>query len=395
MADNERWLLPEGVEEILPQQAYQVEQLRRQLLDLFSTWGYELVIPPLVEYLDSLYVGTGNDLELSTFKLVDQLNGRLMGVRADITPQVARIDAHRLQKEQVVRLCYYGIVLLTRSRELGGSRCPLQIGAELYGHRGIDADVEILQLMLAALRVATVNPLYLDLGHVAIFRNLVQYAELNSDQERTLFDALQRKASTEISQLVESISNQSAAQMLMALVELNGEDDVLDRASKVLGPAPDDVHTSLENLNLVSRALLDKNPLLTIHYDLAELRGYHYHTGAVFSVYVPEFSQAIAQGGRYDDIGLAFGRARAATGFSLDVRALLARQPLVNIVATEAIFAPAQNDVSLDAMINDLRQQGKRVIKALDHQTGTAQDLDCSSRLVKQNNQWKIEQIEN
>ncbi|MDH5435659.1 MAG: ATP phosphoribosyltransferase regulatory subunit, partial [Gammaproteobacteria bacterium] len=219
-----RWLLPEGIDEILPPQAEQLEVMRRQLLDMYKSWGYELIMPPFVEFLDSLLTGTGNDLDLQTFKLTDQVTGRTMGVRADMTPQAARIDAHSLKREGPVRLCYMGTVLRTRPETQGGTRSPLQIGAELYGHSGVDSDVEVLQLMLETLKVAGVKDVHVDLGHVGIFRGLARQAELNSDQEAAMFDALQRKALPEINVLLAEYGVASKIQdMFKALVELNGD----------------------------------------------------------------------------------------------------------------------------------------------------------------------------
>src|SRR3990172_5224690 len=304
MPDKDRWLLPEGIEDILPPQAERLEWLRRDLLDLFHGWGYELVIPPLVEYLESLLTGTGNDLNLQTFKITDQLTGRLMGVRADMTPQVARIDAHRLQRNTPTRLCYLGTVLHTRPDGFSRSRNPLQVGAELYGHAGIESDSEILTLMLEVLRLVGIPEVHIDLGHVGIFRGLAHAAGLTSAQEATLFEALQRKAKAEIEDLLAGLTiNAEQRRQLISLVDLNGGDEVLAEASKSLAKAGDEVKNALANLQSIATAARRQAPEIPLYFDLAELRGYHYYTGVVFAAFVPGHGQAVGPGGRYHGIG--------------------------------------------------------------------------------------------
>ena len=317
MIENEHWLLPEGIEELLPVDAVRVEALRRKLLDLFACWGYDLVIPPLIEYLESLLTGTGNDLDLQTFKLTDQLTGRLMGVRADMTPQAARIDSHRLKRNAPTRLCYFGHVLRTRPLGLGGSRSPLQVGAELYGHRGTESDLEVVGLMVEAVRAVGVSDLHLDLAHVGIFRGLAAQAGLSEGEDNQLFAVLQRKAKPEIRELLAaSKATPQVREMLLALADLNGGRETLDEAVRVLSGADTPVQQALADLRVLADAVEQLEPA-GMHFDLAELRGYAYHTGAVFAAFVPGRGQAIAQGGRYDDIGGIFGRARPATGFSM------------------------------------------------------------------------------
>jgi len=388
-----RWLLPEGIEEALPEQARQLEALRRRLLDLFESWGYDLVMPPFIEYLESLLTGTGNDLDLQTFKLTDQLTGRMMGVRADMTPQVARIDAHHLKTMAPTRLCYNGTVLHTRPGGFAGSRSLLQVGAELFGHGGIESDVEVLHLMVETLRQAGVTEIYLDLGHVGVYRGLVAQANLDADQEAILFDALQRKAKPEIAEILNDWSlDKVVAGMLTALTDLNGNESVLTEARAVLKHANQSVSDALENLQQIASLLQQRLPDLKLHYDLAELRGYHYHTGVVFAAYVPGRGQAIAQGGRYDGIGRAFGLSRPATGFSTDLRtlALLTQQ---KIDGKSGILAPADSDTSLHATIEKLRAAGERVIIALPGQQGDAKALGCDRRLVKNNKRWEIKSL--
>ncbi len=392
MLHKDRWLLPEGIEELLPAEAARLEDLHRRLLDQFSAWGYELVMPPFIEYLDSLLIGTGNDLDLQTFKLIDQLTGRLMGVRADMTPQVARIDAHLLKREVPTRLCYTGTVLNTRPEGHGGSRSPMQVGAELYGHAGVESDIEVLRLMIATLQAAGVGPLYLDLGHVGIFRELARLAGLSQEQEAQLFDVLQRKAIPEIAELLDAWQLEPAmGTMLGALAELSGGREVLDQAEKVLQGGGEVVMEALNKLRAIASALEDIDGL-ALNFDLAELRGYHYHTGVVFAAFVAGRGQAVAQGGRYDDIGAAFGRARPATGFSTDLKTLLALSPDA-APQVRGIFAPVSagdgDDIALQTAIQALRSSGERVIQALPGQHGGAAEMGCDRELQKVGDAWQ------
>ncbi len=390
---SNRWLLPEGIEEALPDQARQLEMLRRRSLDLFASWGYDLVMPPFIEYLESLLTGTGNDLDLQTFKLTDQMTGRMMGIRADMTPQVARIDAHHLKAVAPNRLCYNGTVLHTRPSGFAASRSLLQVGAELFGHAGIESDVEVLHLMIETLRQAGVTDIYLDLGHVGVYRGLVGQIGLDTEQEASLFDALQRKAKPEITELLNSWSlDKMLAGMLTALTDLNGDETVLTEAQELLKGASNSVHEALGNLQQIASLLQQRLPDLRLHFDLAELRGYHYHTGAVFAAYVPGRGQAIAQGGRYDGIGQAFGQARPATGFSTDLRtlAMLAQQTFAR---KPGIMAPANGDGSLFAAIEKLRTAGERVLLELPGQQGEAQALGCDRQLVKTKKGWEVKSL--
>ena len=389
---TDRWLLPEGIEEVLPQQAAQLEAMRRKLLDLYHSWGYDLVMPPMIEYLESLLTGTGNDLDLQTFKLTDQLTGRMMGIRADMTPQVARIASHQLQKETPTRLCYMGSVLHTRPDGFAGSRSPLQVGAELYGHAGIESDVEILSLMAATLKQSNIDP-YVDLGHVGIYRGLVKQAGLDASQEAELFDALQRKAIPEIKELLSTWGLATDVKtMLLALPELNGGEETLARAKQLLVDADASVIAALDNLAQIAALAKQQITGLHIHYDLSELRGYNYHTGMVFAAYVPGRGQAIAQGGRYDDIGQVFGRARPATGFSTDLKTLAAFTESVEH-NEGAIYAPCENDGELAKRIAELRQQGERVICALPGQQGDATAMGCDRQLVLDGNSWQVKSV--
>lgn len=397
MNKTDRWLLPEGIEEVLPKEAKRLEQLRRTLLDRYECWGYDLVIPPFIEYLESLLTGTGNDLNLQTFKLTDQLTGRLMGVRADMTPQVARIDAHQLKLETPTRLCYIGTVLHTRTDGFAGSRSPLQVGAELYGHAGIESDVEVIMLMLETLALSGMTTPFIDLGHVGIYRELVKLAELDKEQEATLFDCLQRKANTEITEYVAGWKiDKKVAAAISALTTLNGDETILVKAKSVLQAAGTGVLSALEELTSIAALLKQRVPDLKMNFDLAELRGYHYHTGTVFAAYIVGRGQAVAQGGRYDDIGEVFGRARPATGFSTDLKTLLSLSTHKNNQLA-AIYAPAENDAQLQQAITHLRQQGEKVISALPGQSGSAKEMGCDRELVKEgsaaNTTWQVKDL--
>jgi len=391
MSDQDRWLLPEGIEEILPDEARRLEQLRRRLLDQFDAWGYEQVMPPLIEYLDALLTGTGRDLDLQTFKLTDQLTGRLMGVRADMTPQAARIDAHYLKRETPVRLCYVGSVLRTRPDAFAGSRELLQIGAELFGHPGPDSDIEIAALMLATLEAAGLRDLHVDLGHVGVFRGLTADAGLPESLENELFDALQRKARARVESLLATTTiKKPLRSMLLALLDLNGGRDTLVRARSSLQEAPRPVQEALVNLDTVAQAI--ERSGRPVYFDLAELRGYRYYTGVVFSVLAPGQGQAVARGGRYDGIGQAFGRSRAATGFSADLRRLL-RLATGPAMTAAAIIAPDDNDPELDQAIARLRAQGERVIRRLPGSPATAIQLGGDRELIRQKGQWTVKPV--
>jgi ATP phosphoribosyltransferase regulatory subunit len=310
-----KWVLPEYIEDILPAEAMRIESLRRKTLDLFFRKKYELVMPPLLEYMDSLLTGTGHDLELRTFKVVDQLSGRMMGVRADITPQVARIDAHLLNRKGVTRLCYCGSVLHTRPAAPGATREPIQVGAEMYGEAGVAADVEMLELLCQALRIAGARNVRIDIGHVAVFRGIAHLAEVPGELEAELFEALQRKDVPALQSLTRKLPAKMRDALLL-LPNLYGGAEVLNEAEKRLPRIPQ-VKSALATLRRLAKAC--KFPA---SFDLAELRGYHYHSCVVFDAYCDGVPGAVARGGRYDEVGKAFGRARPATGFSIDLRSL-------------------------------------------------------------------------
>ena len=389
MSGKDRWLLPEGIEEILPEEARYLEITRRRLLDLFDSWGYDLVMPPMIEYLEALLMGVGKDLDLHTFKLTDQLTGRLMGIRADMTPQAARIDAHYLKRNVPTRLCYLGAVLRTRPGQFAGSRELLQLGAELFGHAGPESDVEILRLMLATLRATGIEQPYLDLGHVGVFRGLAAQAKLSPEQESELFAVLQRKTRAEMEELLGAWRIADAHKvMLVALVDMHGGKDVLDRAKVVFADGGKMVQAALTNLETIAHALQVFMPDQRLHFDLAELQGYGYYTGFVFSAFVAGYGQALAQGGRYDDIGKAFGRARAAAGFSIDLRLLLKLRPN-SYKSRGGILAPSTHESDLQQKIAQLRDGGERVVAQLQAGLKT-QELGCDRALVKKDGVWTV-----
>jgi ATP phosphoribosyltransferase regulatory subunit len=378
------WLLPEFIEDVLPAEAARMEQMRRTLLDVFHLHGYQLVIPPMLEYLESLTTGAGEDLDLATFKVVDLLTGRLMGVRADITPQTARIDAHLLNRQGVTRLCYAGSVLRTRPDGLAQTREPLQVGAELFGHAGVESDIEIQRLLVNGLQAVGINGLQMDFSHVGIFRCLVQRSGMSESQEQSLLSALQGKDKSAMAELMTELG-EDVQNALLALADLNGGIEVLEKAAQVL-PAHEEIRQALHELRTAAEKLGHENVLVS--FDLAELRGYHYHSGLVFAAYARGYAGPLALGGRYDEIGSTFGRARPATGFSLDLRGLAtALPPATN---GRAVLAPYAEDEALQAKIAELRAAGEVVIVDLPGHEAHRAELGCDRVLVKQDGGWAV-----
>lgn len=387
MTTVDHWQLPDGVEEVLPAQAESVESLRRLLLDLYRSWGYRLVIPPLMEFTESLLVGLGEDLDLLTFKLTDQISGRTLGIRADITPQVARIDAHSLAEEGVTRLCYAGSTLHTRPKSLMASRSPIQLGAELYGDDSLGADVEIVRLMLATLETAGLADITLDLGHVGIYEAVLATANLNAEQEKTVFEALQRKSVPDLNLALANVEPDTRT-LIIALVDMHGDEAVLADARELFAEAAPDALAGLDALQEVAADVRRQLPDLDIYFDLAELRGYHYHTGLVFAAYVPGCGQALANGGRYNDVGAVFGRSRPATGFATDLKALMALLP-ASCAGPGAISMPDADDPALAAQVQALRAAGEVVVNCL----SGAPDPRCDRHLVEDNGQWQVQPL--
>lgn len=393
MDSLDKWLLPEGVEELLPAEAHKLETLRRRLLDLYEGWGYELVFTPLVEFLESLLVGPSQDLDVHTCKITDQLSGRMMGVRADMTPQVARIDAHCLNRKGPVRLCYADTVMHTKPRGLLTSRLPFRVGAEFYGERSISCDVELVCLMLETLAVADVGNIQIVLGHVGIYRSLVQAAGLGSLSEAKLHDAIQRKAYDEIDEVLSSVvKDRDLRSLLSALTRLSGDESILIDAVQKFSDAPLGVKKKLEELTIISEAVKERNPDVTVCFDLCELRGYDYHTGIVFAAYTPAYGRAIAKGGRYDSIGEVFGRSRPASGFDTDLKTL-AKLSSSAFERKGVILAPISNDPKLSEKITDLRREGCVVVSCSDEELKDKEimgELRVSDTLVFVSGEWVV-----
>ena len=390
--NTDRWLLPDGLEELLPEQAEVLERLHRELLDTYRRWGYQQVVPPLVEFIESLLTGTGHDLDLSTFRLTDPVTGRQMGIRADMTPQAARIDAHALKREHPVRLCYLGTVLRTRPEGFSGSRAPMQVGCELFGHAGPESVLEVIELMLETLRVTGIGDVVLDLGHVLVYRGLARQAALDEDAEARLFDILQRKANPELETLLAELAlTAPVANMLRALTGLNGDVGVIARAREVLAGAGEQVSTALDELEQVAALLARDHPEVALHVDLAELRGYHYHSGIVFAAFKPGYGEEIARGGRYDGIGRVFGRDRPATGFSADLRTLIHLSDQLPEPATGlGILAPPGDAAELREAIRELREAGEVVVHALPGAPDDPHLYGCNRRLVRTDGGWQV-----
>jgi ATP phosphoribosyltransferase regulatory subunit len=377
------WLLPENIADVLPSEARKLEELRRALLDRFRAYGYEMVMPPLLEYLESLLTSGGGDLNLRTFKLVDQVSGRTLGLRADTTPQVARIDAHLLNRQGVTRLCYAGSVLHTRPRGLHATREQIQVGAEIYGHAGLEADVEIQQLMLDALRLAGFHAVRLDLCHAGVLAALFSRDPGAAAIGESIYEALAGKDVARLNELTQGLS-QSVGDALRALPTLYGDASVIEEARRRL-PAWTDIARALDDLAFLAAQV--EGAEVTI--DLADLRGYAYHSGVMFSAYVDGVPNAVARGGRYDHVGQAYGRARPATGFSLDLREIARISPME--ARSNAILAPWRHDDALRASVAALRDAGEVVIQALPGHDHDLDEFACDRVLVEREGVWVVE----
>jgi ATP phosphoribosyltransferase regulatory subunit len=373
------WVLPDHIADVLPSEARHIEELRRELLDTARGYGYELVMPPLLEHLESLLTGTGEALELQTFKLVDQLSGRTLGLRADTTPQVARIDAHLLNRQAVTRLCYCGPVLHTRPDRPHATREPLQFGAEIYGHAGLEADLEALLLALDCLKATKVAPLTVDMADARIVRSLLTGVGATPGQLEQVHAALATKDATELASLTKEFPA-AARQGLLALIGLYGDEKVLAEAGKVLPKSPL-VQQALDHLQWIARHVAGAR----IRFDLADLRGYAYYSGARFGIYTPGASDALVRGGRYDEVGAVFGRNRPAVGFSLDVKELMgvaAKRPL-----KAAIRAPwldtGPDAAELRSIIGGLRREGETVVCMLPGHESEVDEFHCDRELAR------------
>lgn len=379
------WLLPENIQDILPPEAQRVESLRARLLELFRVHGYLFVMPPMLEYVESLLTGTGEDLDLRTFKLVDQISGRMMGLRADITPQVARIDAHLLNRVGVTRLCYCGSVLHTRARGQDSTREPVQIGAEIYGHAGIESDLEIQTLLCKALSACGHGDARIDIGHVAVFRSLCRHGNVDVDLERRLHAALVAKDIPEVTELSSALDGR-IGDALRLLPKLYGAKGVLADASRYLPDLPE-IRAALMDLERLTQGAGH-----AVSIDLADLRGYRYHSGVVFSAYVPGRASAVALGGRYDEVGKAFGRARPATGFSMDL--LDFSGDIGSAWIGRGILCPIADDDHLRGLVDRMRAEGEVVIAELPGHEQANSELGCDRRIELDNGVWKVRVIQ-
>ena len=379
------WLLPENIADVLPSEARKTEEVRRALLDHFRSYGYELVAPPMLEYVESLMPVQDQDLDLRMFKLVDQLSGRSMGVRADMTIQVARIDAHLLNRPGVVRLCYAGSVLHTRPSGFHSTREPLQVGAEIYGHAGLEADIEIQALALASLKLAGLSDLTLDLSHAGILDALIEEDALARRDRSSLIGLLRSKDMPALRSWLQRYSGPTR-EAILALSSLRGGVEVLQAAKQQL-PAKKSIGIALEELAQLAGAA----GAVRVNIDLADLSGYQYESGVTFAIYVPGLPNAVARGGRYDEVGEAFGRARPATGFSMDLREIVGLLPVTPPVP--AISAPWRQDAGLQALIAELRQQGEIVIQHLPGHPHDPQEFDCDREIVEENGKLIIKPL--
>jgi len=382
------WLLPENIADVLPSEARKIEELRRLMLDNFRLYGYELVMPPLLEYLESLLTGTGTDIDLRTFKLVDPISGRLLGLRPDMTTQVARIDAHLLNRASVTRLCYAGNVLHTHPSGLHATREPLQIGAEIYGHAGLEADAEIQELALSTLALAGFTQVRLDLTHVGVLRAIIEEDAAAAKDEAALYLALRAKDVSDLKALTANYASQTR-DALLALTNLYGDIDVLKKAREVLPDLPG-IARALAELAALAASALGR---AEVAIDLADLRGYQYESGAMFALYVPGLPNAVARGGRYDHVGEAFGRARPATGFSLDLRELARLLPTAE--RKHSIRAPWGNAPELKEKIAELRKSGEVVIQSMPGHSNELDEFECDRALVLDDNssQWILKNL--
>ncbi|MEO3712869.1 ATP phosphoribosyltransferase regulatory subunit [Roseateles flavus] len=380
------WLLPEHIADVLPSQARRIEELRRDLLDLARTYGCELVMPPMLEHLESLLTGTGRELDLKTFKLVDQLSGRSLGLRADTTPQVARIDAHLLNRAGVTRLCYCGPVVHTRPEGLHGSREPLQFGVEIYGHAGLEADLEVQELAIATLHKAGLKDITLDLGDARLVQGVLGELKPPADTLEAIVAALAAKDAASLAQATAGMP-EPVSRGLQSLIGLYGGMEVLDLAREQLPDHPL-IRAALDDLRWLSSHLRQCHPDLRLGFDLADLRGYAYYSGMRFALYAAGCSDAILRGGRYDEVGAVFGRRRPAVGFSLDLKALVALCPVTPLRA--AVRAPWGEDASLRAAVRALREQGETVVCVLPGHEHENDEFDCDRELVSVGGQWVV-----
>lgn len=389
MSHTDRWLLPDAIEEVQPPLAAHVERLRRRTMDFFAQWGYEQVMPPQAEFLESLLAGMGSDLDLLTCKVTDQLSGRLLGISPDLTQQVARMDAHSIGRPGVARYCYCAPVLHARQSSLLSSRNPLQVGAELYGSASAAADLEVISLMVGMAHDIGLDELTLDVGHVGIYHAIVDSLALSSDRRSELFDLMRQRALPELDAwLHQHVEDEDARSVLSALPGWSGEPELLAQVADRLSRY--DVSGPLEALQNLVDILTERLPELSLHIDLAELRDYNYHTGLVFSLFHRNHGHAIAKGGRYDDTGRVYGRSRPATGFSADLKTWAKLSPERTQSQARRIYVPALDDAELHTTVRQLRAEGEILIQGFGDQPDEAASLGCTYQLAEHAGAWHI-----
>lgn len=393
MSVEQPWILPDGVDELLPEAAARLEHLRHTLLAHFDTWGYELVFPPLLEYVESLTVGTGKDLAIQTYQVTDHLTGRIMGFRPDMTAQVTRMDARQMQARQINRLCYCGSILRARPAQIQGKRAQVQAGVELFGHAGLQSDLEITRLMLESLGVAGFNDVLLDIGHAGVIEAVLDALKLSDAARQALLDILSRKSRPDLEAFLKlDVVAPEQQSLCLAMLNLHGPRAVLDQALTQLVPQVPAVEAPLREMIQVADQLAALYPQISFYFDVGELRGLDYHTGLIFAAYDQQEGNLLAEGGRYDGAGSAFGRARPAIGFSIDLLKLAQLSPVLP-VTRHGILAPDSLDSDLQTLVKQLRLSGERVIQALPGQ-GDARTLGCDREIVPQTGQWEIRFIE-
>lgn len=390
MGEYDKWLLPEGINEILPEQAVRLEHIRRRSIDIFNQWGYRLVMPPLAEYLESFLLNEHTDLQVQTFKVTDQASGRMLGIRSDMTPQIARIDAHSLRSKDINRLCYVGEILNTRASGVGGSRSPIQIGAEIYGHKGIQSDLEILQLMLELFKQLQIKNVHLVLGHIRIYSVLIEEAGLNKKQRKYLSELMRSKAKSDIKDYLDSANvAPECKEKVLELVDCYGEFSILSAAKEQFSNSSPELASAFNEIQEVGDIIAKHHPDVTLHCDLLEAPGYDYEDGLVFSAYTVGLAKEIARGGRYDGIGQVFGRARPAIGFSSNLEMIANMSQLPTAQSQQQVYAPRNEDPTLQEAISQARSEGKCVVIQLDDNDDPALH-HCTHIFCQDNGVWVI-----
>ncbi len=393
MDEFDKWLLPEGIDEVLPQEAIRLEGIRRRILDLFASWGYRIIISPLAEHLESFLLDDKDDLQIQTFKLTDQLSGRMLGVRPDMTPQIARMDAHSLRENSINRLCYVGQTLNTRPSGAGQSRSPLQIGAEIYGHKGVGSNAEALRLMIEMFRALEVEDAHIVLGHVGIYSALTERAALDARQRQRLTDLMRTKSKKEAqSYLAACEISQENRRLLVDLIDFYGELSLLPEARRRYAGIAPAIDMSLDEIDLTAKMIASDG--ITVHCDFLEAPGYHYEDGLVFAAFTSGIGQEIARGGRYDGIGKVFGRARPGIGFSSDLKLLarVAGGDKGSAGNETLVYAPLDADANLAAKISHMRRSGERVIIQLDDDDRPDKH-GCTHILCQENGGWRVKAL--